>query len=168
MVPALLEPLEPPDPPRPPAHRVSGRDDKRLLRLDWIGCRRHTQLDVDGLSSQDVHVISHDFARHDDELRSAIVALVAPEPVQFGLARMSTEVGGLRIEKREPLVAVRCPPSAETGLASEATADRYGRCRDPAEDDPEQVHLDAGAAGVTAGRRHRRVLPVPSGGLRHA
>ena len=50
----------------------------------------HTQLVVDELSSEDVRAIARDFVRHDDALRSAIVALVAPKPVQFGLARMST------------------------------------------------------------------------------
>ena len=50
----------------------------------------HTDLVVDELSSQDIRRISDDFRRHEDALRSAIVAIVAPEPVQFGLARMST------------------------------------------------------------------------------
>jgi hypothetical protein len=50
----------------------------------------HTHLVVDELSSQDVQSISDDFVRHDDELPSAVAALVAPTPVQFGLAHMST------------------------------------------------------------------------------
>jgi hypothetical protein len=50
----------------------------------------HTHLVVDELSSQDVRSISDDFVEHDDELRSAVAALVAPKPLQFGLARMST------------------------------------------------------------------------------
>jgi hypothetical protein len=52
----------------------------------------HTHLLVDKLNSQDVRTISRDFVRHDADLGAAIVALVAPTPVQFGLARMSTLV----------------------------------------------------------------------------
>ena len=50
----------------------------------------HTNLVVDELSPQEARSIADDFVRHDDHRRSAVGALVAPKPVQFGLARMTT------------------------------------------------------------------------------
>ena len=50
----------------------------------------HTSLGVNELSSEDVRSIAKDFLRHDAAFGSTVVALVAPEPVQFGLARMAT------------------------------------------------------------------------------
>jgi hypothetical protein len=52
----------------------------------------HTDLVVNELSSADVRTISDDFVRHAAELHSAVVALITPKPLQFGLARMSTTV----------------------------------------------------------------------------
>ena len=52
----------------------------------------HTRLLVHELSERKVRTISHEFAESEAELRSAIVAIVAPRPVQFGLARMSTMI----------------------------------------------------------------------------
>jgi len=61
----------------------------RRFRPGMVVLLDHTDLVVDELSSQDVSAIANDFVRHDAELGSSVVALVAPEPVQFGLARMS-------------------------------------------------------------------------------
>jgi hypothetical protein len=50
----------------------------------------HTDLAVRGLTARDVQTIAKDFARYASALSSTVVALVTPNPVQFGLARMST------------------------------------------------------------------------------
>ena len=50
----------------------------------------HTDLGVGDLNASDVRAIADDFGRHAPELESTVVAIVAPRPTQFGLARMST------------------------------------------------------------------------------
>ena len=49
----------------------------------------HTDLVVNDLTSGGVRWISDDFSRRGD-LRSMVVAIVAPRPLQFGISRMST------------------------------------------------------------------------------
>jgi hypothetical protein len=63
-------------------------EDERF-RAGMLVLLDHTKLDVGELSSEDVHAIANDFARHRAQLQCVTIALVAPEPVQFGLARMS-------------------------------------------------------------------------------